>query len=198
MNNETATDDEASVSNVALQTTPQQQRTLERFYFHEARLLDNRQFQQWLALVSEDISYVMPARTNVLVNNRQRGSEHMISVERELEGVDSMGCPIREETYIHLMVRVERAFKINSWSENPPARTRRIVGNIELMGEEGGELSVLSNFHLYYARPGNDNYIYSGQRRDTLLSTNNTYRIKRREVVMDYANIDVPTLGLLL
>jgi len=198
MSDETALSNATAVSTASLQITAQEQRALERFYFHEARLLDNRQFQQWLTLVSDEISYVMPSRTNLLVNNRQRGNEHMISVERELEGADSMGCPIREETYIHLMVRVERAFKINSWSENPPARTRRIVGNIELMGQEGDELSVLSNFHLYYARPGSDNFIYSGQRRDTLLSLNDTYRIKRREVVMDYATIDLPTLGLLL
>jgi len=183
---------------ISQQTTPQEQRALERFYFHEARLLDNRQYQQWLALVSEEISYLMPSRTNLLVNNRERGNEHMISVERELEGADSMGCPIREETCIHLMVRVERAYKVNSWSENPPARTRRLIGNIELMGRDGEELAVLSNFHLYYARPGNDNFIYSGQRRDTLVAEQDSYRIKRREVVMDYANIDVPTLGLLL
>lgn len=186
------------MSIVSLETSPQQQRALERFYFHEARLLDNRQYQQWLALVSEDISYLMPSRINVQVNNRERGNEHMISVERELEGADSMGCPIREETYLHLMVRVERAFKINSWSENPPARTRRLVGNIELMAQEGDQWSVLSNFHLYYARPGGDNFMYSGQRRDTLVALDDSYRIKRREVVMDYANIDVPTLGLLL
>ena len=185
------------MSTMSLETAPLEQRALERFYFHEARLLDNRQYQQWLALVSEEISYVMPSRTNVQVDNRERGREHMISVERELEGEDSMGCPIREETYIHLMLRVERAFKINSWSENPPARTRRMVGNIELMGREGAELSVLSNFHLYYARPGTANVIYSGQRRDTLLPEHDSYRIKRREVVMDYACIEVPTLGLL-
>ena len=179
-------------------SSPEQQRELERFYFHEARLLDNRQYQQWLALLSEDISYLMPSRINVAVNNRERGTEHMISVERELENQDSMGCPIREETYIHLMVRVERAFKVNSWSENPPARTRRLVGNIELMGLAGREWSVLSNFHLYYARPGSDNFIYSGQRRDTLSRVENGYLIKRREVVMDYASIEVPTLGLLL
>jgi 3-phenylpropionate/cinnamic acid dioxygenase small subunit len=183
---------------MSLETSPELQRNLERFYFHEARLLDNRQYKQWLALVSEEISYLMPSRTNVLVNNRERGNEYMLSVDRELEGADSMGCPIREETYIHLMVRVERAFKVNSWSENPPARTRRIVGNIELMGRENGELSVLSNFHLYYARPGGDNFIYSGQRRDRLAPVEDSYRIVRREVVMDYANIDVPTLGLLL
>jgi 3-phenylpropionate/cinnamic acid dioxygenase small subunit len=185
------------MSNLSLEPSAEQQRKLERFYFHEARLLDNRQYQQWLALVCEDISYVMPSRTNLMVNNRERGQEDMISVERELEGVDSMGCPIREETYIHLMVRVERAFKMNSWSENPPARTRRIVGNIELMAQSGDELTVVSNFHMYYARPGCDNFLYSGQRRDVLLEGEGGFRIRSREVVMDYANIELPTLGLL-
>ncbi len=181
----------------ALETTPQEQRALERFYFHEARLLDSRQYNQWLQLVSAEIAYLMPARTNALVNNRDRGSEEMISIERELEGADSMGCPIREETYIHLMVRVERAFKINSWSENPPARTRRIVGNVELMSREDGKLQVLSNFHMFYARPGSANFVYSGQRRDTLEEVEGSYRIARREVIMDYADIDYPTMGLL-
>ncbi|MDG1943597.1 MAG: aromatic-ring-hydroxylating dioxygenase subunit beta [Halioglobus sp.] len=185
------------MSNQSLATSPEEQRALERFYFHEARLLDNRQYQQWLSLVSEQISYLMPSRVNVQVDNRARGNEDMISVERELEDQESMGCPIREETYIHLMVRVERAYKINSWSENPPARTRRIVGNIELMAREGDSFSVLSNFHLYYARPGNEDVIYSGQRRDTLLSQEEGFHIGRREVVMDYANIAMPTLGLL-
>jgi 3-phenylpropionate/cinnamic acid dioxygenase small subunit len=185
------------MSNQSLATSPEEQRALERFYFHEARLLDNRQYQQWLGLVSEQISYLMPSRVNVQVDNRARGNEDMISVERELEDQESMGCPIREETYIHLMVRVERAYKINSWSENPPARTRRIVGNIELMAREGDSFSVLSNFHLYYARPGNEDVIYSGQRRDTLLSQEEGFHIGRREVVMDYANIAMPTLGLL-
>jgi 3-phenylpropionate/cinnamic acid dioxygenase small subunit len=185
------------MSNQSLATSPEEQRALERFYFHEARLLDNRQYQQWLGLVSEQVSYLMPSRVNVQVDNRARGNEDMISVERELEGQESMGCPIREETYIHLMVRVERAYKINSWSENPPARTRRIVGNIELMAREGDSFSVLSNFHLYYARPGNEDVIYSGQRRDTLLFQEEGFHIGRREVVMDYANIAMPTLGLL-
>ena len=181
----------------SLEAPPQQQRALERFYYYEARLLDNRQYQQWLALVSPEIRYLMPSRVNVMVDNRARGKEEMISVDRELEGPDSLGCPIREEGYIHLMVRAERAFKINSWSENPPARTRRIVGNVELVGQRGEELSVLSNFHLYYARPGGESCVYSGQRRDVLSPAEQGYTIEKREVIMDYANIEVPTLGLL-
>jgi 3-phenylpropionate/cinnamic acid dioxygenase small subunit len=181
----------------ALPTTPEQQRALEAFYHREARLLDNRQYKQWLALVSEDIQYRLPSRVNVQVDNRQRGEEQMIGVERELEGADSMGCPIREENYIHLMVRVERAYKINSWSENPPARTRRIVGNVELMARDGDEYSVLSNFHLHYVRPGSASFLYAGQRRDILLAAGDGYKIRQREVILDYADIALPTLGLL-
>jgi 3-phenylpropionate/cinnamic acid dioxygenase small subunit len=185
------------MSNTAFETTPEQQRSLERFYHYEARLLDNRQYQQWLTLIAEDVSYLMPSRVNVQVDNRDRGEEGMISIERELESADSMGCPIREESYIHLMVRVERAYKGNSWSENPPARTRRIVGNVELMELRGEEHQVVSNFHLYYARPGSENFMYSGQRRDMLLTEGAGYKLKRREIIMDYASIEVPTLGLL-
>lgn len=186
------------MSELALETSPQQQRDLERFYYYEARLLDSRQYQQWLTLVSPEIRYLMPSRVNVMVDNRARGSQEMLSLDHELEDEASLGCPIREEGYVHLMVRVERAFKINSWSENPPARTRRMIGNVELMGKEGEQLSVVSNFHLYYARPGGEDCVYSGQRRDLLSPAEQGYIIDRREVLMDYANIEVPTLGLLL
>ena len=188
------------MSTLSLEVTPEEQRQLERFYFHEARLLDNRQYLQWLTLLSENVSYVMPSRINVQVNNRDRGQEEMIAVERELEGEDSAGCPHREENYLLLMLRAERAYKINSWSESPPARTRRMVGNIELMERQGDSWSVLSNFHLFYSRPGNENVMYSGQRRDTLRSEAvdaESFRIERREVILDYSNIELPTLGLL-
>jgi len=181
----------------SLEITPDEQRLLERFYFYEARLLDNRQYRQWLGLLSPDVRYVMPARVNVQVPNRARGQEDMISVERELEGADSMGCPHREENYIVLTLRAERAYKVNSWSEHPPARTRRIVGNIELLARDGQQHSVCSNFLLYYSRPGSENVIYSGQRRDTLLSRPEGILLAQREVVLDYATIELPTLGLL-
>ncbi len=181
----------------AEQTSPEMQRSLEGFYYREARLLDSRQFQHWLALVTDDISYLMPSRVNPMIDNRARGREEIIGIQAELEDADSLGCPIREEQYIHLAVRVERAFKINSWSEQPPARTRRLIGNVEMIGSDADDLSVISNFHLYYARPGHENALYSGQRRDLLLSTEDGFRIRRREVIMDYANIELPTLGLL-
>ena len=176
------------------------QHEVEQWYYREARLLDNRQYQSWLALCTDDVSYVIPGRGNPLVDNAERGSEAMIAVERELEGVESDGLPIRNESMPYLAMRVERSFKANAWAENPPARTRRIVGNVEILKDSGERLSVVSNFHLFYARPGSRNHLYAGQRRDELLRAEFDgtpgFKIASREIVMDLADIEVPTLGL--
>jgi hypothetical protein len=91
--------------------TPELQLLLQQFYYREARLLDNRQYQTWLGLCSPEISYSMPARANPLVDNRQQGHESMISSELELEGVDSNGCPLRDENFAYLALRVERRIR---------------------------------------------------------------------------------------
>ena len=57
------------------------QQDVEQFYYREARLLDGRQYQTWLTLCSESIRYVMPARTNPLVDNAERANRFNISVQ---------------------------------------------------------------------------------------------------------------------
>ena len=85
-----------TLGNTAVVTTPEQHRAIERFYHYEARLLDSREYQQWLTLISPDIQYCMPSRVNVQVDNRQRGKESMLALDNELEGPDSMGSPIED------------------------------------------------------------------------------------------------------
>ena len=41
-------------------------------------------------------------------------------------------------------------------------------------------------------------FFYAGQRRDVLVRGEAGYRIAEREIIMDIADINVPTLGLLL
>lgn len=186
----------------ALLASPELQHEIEQWYYREARMLDGRQYQQWLALCAPEIRYIVPSRTNPLVDHSLRGTEEMISVERELEGRDSDGLPIRDETLPYLMLRVDRAFKPNSWAENPPARTRRIVGNVEITAVEGEQLSVVSAFHLYWTRPSSASFLYAGQRRDVLRraegGASGDLRLLRREVILDMADIEYPSLGLFL
>lgn len=179
-------------------TSIELQHAVEQWYYREARLLDGRQYQSWLALCALDIHYIMPGRGNPLVDNDERGEEAMISVDRELEGVESDGLPVRDERHVHLAMRVDRAYKPNAWAENPPARTRRIVGNVEIVDAKDERLHVVSNFHLHYARPGSGTFFYAGQRRDELLREAEVFRLARREVIMNLAEIDVPTLSLIL
>ncbi|HCS28740.1 MAG TPA: hypothetical protein DIW43_14880 [Spongiibacteraceae bacterium] len=169
---------------------------VEQFYYREARLLDDREYQQWLALLSEDICYVMPSRYVAQRDHALRGTEAYLSPEREMQTETASDLPLREENYFVLAVRVDRAFKPTAWGDNPPARTRRHVSNVELLGCEGDELKVVSNFMLNYSRHGQDNFLYSGQRRDCLRREGGSFKVASREIILDWNVITAPTVAL--
>ena len=107
-------------------------------------------------------------------------------------------CPLREENFFTLALRADRALKFNAYAENPPARTRRFVTNIEVFsGEKAGEMRVFSNLLLYYSRHGSEHFIYSGQRRDVLRHDGESFKVAAREVILDWNIITAPTVGLL-
>ena len=45
---------------------------IEEFLYREAELLDERRYEDWLALIADDIRYWMPMRRNVKVGERER------------------------------------------------------------------------------------------------------------------------------
>jgi 3-phenylpropionate/cinnamic acid dioxygenase small subunit len=118
-------------------------------------------------------------------------------LEQELEGAGPRGCPIRDENFFNLAIRVDRMFKVNAWAENPPARTRRYISNIEVSPRHDGSLAVYSNFQLFYSRHQQDNFTYYGQRRDVLRTEGAGFKLASREVILDFNVITVPTLGLI-
>lgn len=169
---------------------------VEQFYYREARLLDDRCYRQWLALLCEDIRYLMPSRYVAQRDHAVRGSEAYLAPEREMQTAAATDLPLREENYFVLAVRVDRAYKPTAWGDNPPARTRRHVSNVELIEFEGGELTVFSNFMLNYSRHGQDNFLYSGQRRDRLRVDGGSFKVASREIILDWNVITAPTVAL--
>lgn len=187
-------------------------RTVEQFYYREARLLDCRQFKQWFALCAEEIEYTLPNRNAPVPERKRVGDESYHSIERELSGADAHESPLRVENYFSLALRADRLLKQDSWAENPPARTRRFITNIELLDVETHteghrQLHTASNFLLYYNRHQQEECLYSGQRRDLLLvkepatdqdaATQRQISILRREVILDWNVIAAPSVGLL-
>src|SRR5262245_18857107 len=47
-------------------------REIEEFLYAEAALLDERRFEEWLALLTDDIRYWMPMRRNVKFGEQER------------------------------------------------------------------------------------------------------------------------------
>jgi 3-phenylpropionate/cinnamic acid dioxygenase small subunit len=168
--------------------------SLNAFYFREARFLDERCYQQWLALLSPQVEYVVPARHVPQLDNTQRETEAFLNRAQEFNRAGEP--PLRDEKHLHLMIRVMRSLKMIAWTENPPARTRRFVSNIEIVSENDNHLEVFSNTLLYYSRHEHQEHLYSYQRKDRLEKTADDFKIVRREVLLDCAVIPAASAGL--
>jgi 3-phenylpropionate/cinnamic acid dioxygenase small subunit len=170
-----------------------------RFYFREARLLDERCYQQWLALLSNQVEYTVPARHVPQLDSSKRDTEAFLNREQEFNNnLVSQGIepPLRDEKHLHLMIRVMRSLKMSAWTENPPARTRRFVSNIEIIEENEKSVTVYSNTLLYYSRHEYNEHIYSYQRKDVLEKTADDFCLLKREVLLDCAVIPGASAGL--
>lgn len=164
-----------------------------QFYTEEARLLDARRYLEWLTLLAPDIHYTMPVRHNYLGDERARNTDDYHRPEDEFSPVDE--APFRSDNLQSLTLRAQHALSPMAWSHNPPERTRRLIGNVEIIAD-GPEPEVASNFLLSFSRHGADNHLYTGRRLDTLRKEGDTFRLVRRRVLLDWNVIPVPTLGL--
>lgn len=112
---------------------------LQMLLFHEARLLDERRFEEWLELFTYDLVYWMPERVNPPVKSP---FSETISKPGELA--------LFEETKQTLAMRIARLRTGMAWGEEPPLRTRHLIANVEAEpGSNEGEVRVHSNFMLY-------------------------------------------------
>lgn len=72
------------------------------------------------------------------------------------------------------------------WCENPPSRTRHLIGNVEAWeSDTHGEYIAVSAFSLFQARFDERGAAYFGEREDTLREIDGSYRIAFRKVTLD-------------
>ena len=159
---------------------------IEQFLYREARLLDARQFRQWLELFTDDVRYWMPMRSNrysvtskaISILDGSRYEEVDLSKEGELA--------IMDETKDSLERRIDRLDTGMAWAEDPPSRTRHFISNIEVEpGERESEIKVYSNFIMYRSRGEKEEDFYVGSREDILRNVDGEWKIARRKIVLD-------------
>src|ERR1700759_19182 len=90
---------------------PTSRSAVEDFLYMEARLLDNRQFEEWMDLFTDDALYWVPA------------------------GRDDID-PSRHVSIIHddktaMAVRIKRLRSGHAYAQDPASRVHRLISNVE-------------------------------------------------------------------
>ena len=152
-----------SAQTATVMVTPQQALWLElmQFYIREAWLLDERKFTEWLDLFTEDVLYFMPRRKNV---------------------------PRREDDKRYLEMRVARLDTGMAWAEDPPSRTRHLIGNLVVEPLDNGEVQARTAFLVYRSHLETDQQLFAGSREDVLRQVNGAWKVAKRTIVLD-ANV---------
>ena len=146
---------------------------IEQFYYAEAALLDDRRFDEWLALVADEAHYWMPIRRTMTSNE----------LDREFTAPGAMA--FFDDDRMMLAARVKKLATGYSWSEDPPSRTRHLVTNVRIVRDEAGELAVDTNFHLYRTRLNSEEDNWIGSRKDVLRRTPDGLKIVTRHIFLE-------------
>jgi 3-phenylpropionate/cinnamic acid dioxygenase small subunit len=146
------------------------------FYAREAWLLDDRRFTEWLELFTDDVLYFIPRRKNVL-----RRESH-----REVTELGDLALVEDDRRYLEM--RVARLDTGMAWGEDPPSRTRHLIGNLVAEASASGEVTARTAFLVYRSHLETDHQILSGSREDVLRRDNGAWKVARRTIVLD-ANV---------
>jgi 3-phenylpropionate/cinnamic acid dioxygenase small subunit len=151
--------------------TPELQLDVERFLFREAELLDSARYDDWLALMTDDIRYWMPVRETVSEQkDAVRGAREMTVFDDDKE---------------FLKARIQRLHTGLAHAETPPSRTRHFLSNFDLTAQAGGEIDAACNMIVYQTRLERTEAFYVGRREDRLRRVDGKWRIARRKIVLD-------------
>jgi 3-phenylpropionate/cinnamic acid dioxygenase small subunit len=124
-------------------------RDVEQFLYREARLADEHAYDEWEALWTDDAVYWVPfgaddsdpeLQMSVIYDNRSR-----------------------------ISTRIKQYHTGKRHSQTPPSRLRRLISNVELLGEEDGDVLAGANFVVYESR----------ERGITLWAGRTEYRLRR-------------------
>jgi 3-phenylpropionate/cinnamic acid dioxygenase small subunit len=147
---------------------------IEQFLFREALLLDHERYEDWTELLARDIRYRAP----VLY-------AHAIGVRSP---VDAQSL---EKDYASLMAEARRLQE----RKRGATHVRRLITNVIVCPRNCEEYDVLSYLLITRVDPsGGVSLLVSAERRDQLRRAVQSFKLVRREIVMDQpaTAVDIP------
>ncbi len=156
-----------------------------QFLVEESYILDSQRYDDWLELLTEDISYKVPVR---VTSARSAGFD------------TSPGMAHFDEDKYSLSLRVARFATEHAWTEDPPSRLRHFITNVRTFSTDvDDELFVQSALLLFRSRGDNrePNFV-SAMREDLLRREDGMLKLARRVAIMDESVVRMQNLAIFL
>ena len=140
----------------------------EDFLYHEAELLDAWQLPEWSELYTEDALYEVtsPASADP-INSNPANTLFLIS-----DRID------------RIRGRAKRLMKKSAHAEYPRSKTRHMVSNVRIVGEEDGGTRIRANFAVFRTKEDTST-IYMGEYFYTVVRDGDALKIKRKRAILD-------------
>lgn len=138
---------------------------IEEFLYRQAEILDDKRWDEWLALFTDDGTYWVPVTEDQTAD--------------KAEGVPN----IFYEDLDLMRVRAKRVSHPRAWSQKPPHRTSHVVSNvvIEKHDAKTGDMVVRSKFTMSEFRRDVTRQ-FAGKYRHELKKTKDGWRIRQQRV----------------
>jgi phthalate 3,4-dioxygenase beta subunit len=151
----------------------------------EAYLLDAQAYEEWLALLTDDIHYLMPVRVTTALG----------------AGFDtSPGMAHFDEDKYSLSRRVARFLTEHAWTEDPPSRLRHHLSNVRTFATDDPDHLVVDSATLLFRNRGDvrEGSFVSAAREDLLRRTGEGWKLARRTILVDDAVMRMQNLAIFL
>ncbi|KQX15257.1 benzoate 1,2-dioxygenase small subunit [Ensifer sp. Root423] len=138
------------------------------FLYREARLLDDRQWDEWLTCYAPDVSYWMPAWDDDDQLTEDPQSQISLIYYPSRDGLEDRVFRIKTE---------------RSGASTPEPRTSHNVTNVELVADRGEEVDLRYNFHTLNHRYKVTDHFF-GTMSVTLRKSGSELLISRKKIVL--------------
>lgn len=156
----------------------------QEFLAWEAKLLDERRFQEWYDLLDDDISYNVPLKVAKQV------------MEDE---TPAFGFRIQDRK-THIKIRIDRLSTGHAWSETPVSRTLRMVGSVYVERTGQNDVIAVESALMLFRQRGHDELgdLIPVRRCDLLKMTAEGPVLLKRTAHVAEVTLSTPNLGVFL
>jgi 3-phenylpropionate/cinnamic acid dioxygenase small subunit len=135
----------------------------EELLFEEARLLDDRRYEDWFAMLTEDAIYWVPCNGVGVDPNRE--------------------ISLVYDDHARLRDRIDRLNSGVAHAQSPPSKTCRLISNVQIDQVADDAASITSGFFLYELRHAKQR-VFAGRYQHQLRFEDARWKIASKKAVL--------------